>query len=451
MISHKIHKGFDIRVAGAAERAIADAPEPATVALRPSDFLGIKPKLRVQEGDTVATGDPIFFDKNRPACIFRSPATGVVSSVHLGARRALKSVEIVVDRQDTHAEIPHVPADRVASVPREELVDALLGSGLWPLLRQRPLAKIAEPSKIPIAVFVNGMDTEPLAADPVFAVQGRGEDLQAGIDVLRALTGGSVYLTVAGNAPQPKELQGLHGVEMHAFEGPHPAGLVGTHIHAIRPLRAGEVVWYLKAQEAVLLGEWARTGRYPSHRVVAVAGTRAPVRKYQRVRQGARFDALLGGAMPGDDTRAISGTVLSGTAEPAPAHLGFYATTVTLIPEGEHAREMFGWALPQPKRLSAFNAVWPFKRAERVEVDARMNGGHRRYVNIGAWDSVVPLDVLPAFLVRAIEANDLEEAMRLGLLEVTEEDVALCTVVDPCKNDVGAIVRRGLNLYEKES
>lgn len=451
MITHKITKGFDLRIAGAAERTLADAPEPAMVAVRPSDFLGIKPKLQVKEGDAVQTGQVLFFDKNRPACRFLSPATGVVAKVNLGARRRLLAVEIAVDKEDAFAEVPHVSVDRIGTTPREDLVQALLGAGLWPLVRERPIGKIADPETKPVAVFVNGMDTEPLAADPAFAVQGHGEDLQAGIDVLRALTEGPVYLTVRAGEAQPKEFQSLHGVEMHEFEGPHPAGLVGTHLNSIRPLHGHESVFYLKAQEAALIGEWARTGRYPARRVVAVAGTEAKDRTYFRVRQGARFDALLGGEMPGEDVRAISGTVLSGTAETAPAFLGFYAQTATLIPEGSDHRDLFGWGMPQPKKLTFHRAVWPMPRSSAVEVDARLNGGHRPIVNIGAWESVTPLDLLPTFLVRAIQANDLEEALGLGLLEVTEEDVALCTVVDPCKIDVGAIVRQGLNLYEKES
>jgi Na+-transporting NADH:ubiquinone oxidoreductase subunit A len=448
MITHKITKGIDLRIAGPAEAIFADAPEPAIVAVRPDDFPGIKPKLRVQEGDAVRTGDPLFVDKNRPDCVFVSPATGVVSKVDLGPRRKLLGVEIAVDRNEVFGPIPHVPADRLGSTPREELCRALLGAGLWPLIRQRPVGKIADPDVEPVAIFVNGMDTEPLAADPAFAVQGRGEDLQAGIDVLRALSSGPVYLTVRAGASLPKEFQALHGVEIHAFDGPHPSGLVGTHLQAIRPLKMGERVFYLKAQEAVLLGQWVRSGHYPAQRVVAVAGERAKQRRYFRVRQGARLDALLGGA-PAAGDRVIQGTVLTGPA--GRAFLGFYAQTVTVIHEGAEDRDLFGWGLPQPSRLSIFKAVWPFGRGVPVSVDARLNGGHRPPVNLGAWERVIAGDVLPTFLLRAIQANDLDEALKLGLLELTEEDVALCTVVDPCKNDVGKIVRQGLDLYERES
>ncbi|MGA1523605.1 MAG: NADH:ubiquinone reductase (Na(+)-transporting) subunit A, partial [Planctomycetota bacterium] len=298
------------------------------------------------------------------------------------------------------------------------------------------------------AVFINGMDSAPLAADPAFALEGRGEDLQAGVDVLRRLTDGSVYLAVRpGGSPV---FTGLKGVELHAFDGPHPAGLVGTHIHTIRPLKMGETVYALRAEDVARIGSWARTGRHPAKRVVAVAGEQAMARRYVRVRDGARLDALLGKTHGAED-RVICGTVLDGKAEPGDGFLGYYATTVTVIAEGAHDRELFGWGLPQPKRLSMFRAVWPFPGKSEVSVDARMNGGHRPPVNIGAYEAVTPLGILPSFLMRAIQANDLDEALQLGLLEVTEEDVALCTVVDPCKNDVGAVIRKGLDLYERES
>ncbi|MGA0058429.1 MAG: Na(+)-translocating NADH-quinone reductase subunit A [Planctomycetota bacterium] len=444
MITHKITKGFDLRIKGAPAREFADAPEPAVVAVRPSDFPGIKPKLRVQEGDTVRTGDPLFYDKNRPDCVFVAPASGVVSRVALGPRRLLLAVEVAVDKNEQFASIPQVSA----SSSRDEIVAALLGAGLWPLVRQRPVGKIADPAARPVAVFINGMDSAPLAADPAFALEGRGEDLQAGVDLLRRLTDGSVYLSVRpGGSPV---FTGLKGVELHAFDGPHPAGLVGTHIHTIRPLKMGETVYALRAEDVARIGSWARTGRYPAKRVVAVAGEQAMARRYVRVRDGARLDALLGKTHGAED-RVICGTVLDGKAAPGDGCLGFYATSVTVIAEGAHDRELFGWGLPQPKRLSMFRAVWPFPGKSEVSVDARMNGGHRPPVNIGAYAAVTPLGILPSFLMRAIQANDLDEALQLGLLEVTEEDVALCTVVDPCKNDVGAVIRKGLDLYERES
>ncbi|MGE0142102.1 MAG: Na(+)-translocating NADH-quinone reductase subunit A [Planctomycetota bacterium] len=450
MITHQIKKGFDLSLAGAPARELVDAPDPVVVALRPSDFPGIKPKLVVTEGAKIRTGEPVFFDKNQPATQFCSPATGTVSRVVLGERRALLALEITPGSADDFAQIPHVAPSKLNSTPREQIVAALQGAGLWPLIRQRPVGRTADPAVVPSAIYVNGMDTEPLAADPAFVVAGRGEDLQAGIDLLRALSGGPVFLTVRAGDPT-REFQSLQGVEMHGFAGPHPAGLVGTHISRIRPLKPGQVVWYIKAQEVLLLGAWLRTGRYPAHRVVAVAGTSAPQRKYFRVRQGASLVTLNGGKPADASVRLINGTVLNGMADTTPGFLGFHACTVTMIPEGADSRDLLGWALPQPRKLSFHRSVWPFGRPREVQVDARIHGGHRPIVNFGSWEAVTPLDILPAHLVRAIMANDLDESINLGLLEVTEEDLALCTVVDPCKIDIGKVIRQGLDLYVKES
>lgn len=455
MIHHKIRKGFDLPLAGAAERRLEDAPAPQVVAVEPTEFPDIKAKMcapgeqRLEEGARVQTGQPLFFDKKNPDTVWCAPATGTLREVRYGPRRVLQRIVIECGEDEHFAELPQVAADAVGSTDRAELIAALRGAGLWPLIRQRPVGRLADPERVPAAIYVNGMDTEPLAADPAFALQGRGEDLQAGIDLLRALTGGPVHFTVRPGE-QPREFQGLHGVDLHSFEGPHPAGLVGTHIAEIGPLKSGEVVWFLGAQEASWIGSWVRSGHYPVERVVAVAGSSMPARRYLRTRQGAPLATLTGGEPLADDIRVINGTVLSGSAVGGRGHLGYRNATVTAIPDGEGQRDLFGWLLPQPRRIGFHPATFPFLGSGEVVADARLNGGRRPIVNIGSWEAVLPLDIYPTYLVRAIQAGDLDEAMKLGLLEVTEEDVALCTVVDPCKIDVGAIIRQGLDLYERE-
>ncbi|MEM7201479.1 MAG: Na(+)-translocating NADH-quinone reductase subunit A [Planctomycetota bacterium] len=450
MTTHTIRKGFDIKIAGPAEAKIESCPEPVLVGLQPAEFLGIRPKLLVKEGQEVATGEPVLLDKSRPGVQLVAPATGRVTKVVLGQRRFPDRIEITPAAEDRFFDGPRLDADRLDGTSRDEVIEALEGAGLWPYLRQRPLGKIAAKDRVPTAIYVNGMDTEPLAADPAVAVQGRGEALQAGIRLLRRLTDGPVYLTTA-TGEQPAEFRGLQGVEQHQFSGPHPAGLVGTHIAQIAPLGPDQVVWYLKAQEAATLGEWVISGRYPTHRVVAVAGSAAPQRRYCKVRQGAALLTLTGGQPLGGDLRVINGTVLSGVASDAMGVLGFYAQTVSIIPEGSDSRELFGWARPQFGRLSASRAVFSWLMPkDRYELDARLNGGPRHIVNIGQWERMTPLDIHPTFLVRAVQAGDLEEAINLGLLEVTEEDVALCTFADPCKIEVGQIIREGLDLYETE-
>ncbi|MHC4515392.1 MAG: Na(+)-translocating NADH-quinone reductase subunit A [Planctomycetota bacterium] len=452
MTTHRIKRGFDIKIAGKPEPRLDPASEPLLVGLMPPEFMGMKAKVVVQEGDDVATGDVVFFDKKHPDIRFLSPATGKVTKVVLGRRRVLQLVEISPVAEERFADtVPKVDPQKLAGIDRGELIQAIQHAGLWPLIRQRPVGKMVTDGKLPAAIYVNGMDTEPLAADPAVAVMDRAQELQAGIDVLRRLTDGKVYLTVDARRTMPQEFQGLKGVVAHQFQGPHPAGLVGTHISRIAPLQADQAAWYLKAQEAVLLGAWVLSGRYPTERTVAVSGSEAPHRQYYRVRQGAAVMTVTGGKPLAGDQRLINGTVLTGTRVAPDGYLGFYAQTLTIIPDGGDNRDFFGWAWPQFQKHSASRSVcsWVMPKSEYV-LDARMHGGGRHIVNIGQWEKVTALDIHPTFLVRAIQARDLEEAINLGLLEVCEEDVALCTFADPCKIAIGDIIREGLDMYEKE-
>jgi Na+-transporting NADH:ubiquinone oxidoreductase subunit A len=448
MTLHSIKKGFDLRLAGRPEAKLVEAPEPAQVCLETADFPGVKPKPLVKEGDRVMTGQPMFLDKNDHDVVFCSPITGTVQRLDFGERRFLLRI-VVANAGAGKDEFQALPKPDTSN--REALRKSIKNAGLWPLLRQRPFGKLPKPGKEPVAIFVNGMATEPLAGDPAFALQGRKTDLQAGVDLLGKLTDGKVCLCLRAAGDHQSDLRDLAGVEVHDFQGPHPAGLVGTHIGCIRPLKQNEVAWYLTVQDAALLGEWARTGRYPGKRVVALAGSSAPARHYVRVRQNASIAALCGNKKPEGDVRVISGTVLSGTAVGADGFLRFYDQTVTCIPEGKDQRDLFGWAMPQFKKLSISRSVFSWLRPKQDHVvDARLNGGVRPIVNVGSWDNAVALDIHPSFLLRAIQANDVEEAMKLGLLEVTEEDVALCTFADPSKLDVGKVIRQGLDMVEKE-
>ncbi|HEU4418254.1 MAG TPA: Na(+)-translocating NADH-quinone reductase subunit A [Planctomycetota bacterium] len=449
MTTFTIKKGFDLRLAGAPERTFADALEPPRVCLETAEFPGIKPKVLVQEGDAVETGQPVFLDKADRDRVWCSPVTGSVARLDFGERRFLLRM-VLENAASSGGREEFVPLEK-PSGDRDACVKAIKGAGLWSLFRQRPLGKIANSAALPVAIFCNGMDTAPLAADPAFAVEGMRAELQAGFDVVKKLTPGKVYLALRAGADDRAGLRQIQGVEVHEFAGPHPAGLVGTHISRIQPLGRGEVAYAISVTDIARLGEWARTGRYPARTVVALAGSAAPQRKYFRVRQNAELTALTGGKPITGDVRVINGTVLHGNAVAAGGFLGYYTRTVTVIPEGTGQRDLFGWLRPQFGKLSFHRSVfgWLAPKKEYV-VDARLHGGRRAIVDIGAWESVLPLDIHPSYLVRAIMANDIEEAVKLGLLEVTEEDVALCTFVDPCKIDVGQVIRQGLDMYEKE-
>lgn len=450
--THRITKGCDLRLAGAPEAAVVDAPEPLLVGIEPAEFPEIKPKLLVEEGQRVRTGEALFRDKLDPELQFASPATGKVTRLVYGERRLLLRVEVSPEPVDEHEPGAIVTPSELAGIDRKELMLRLKRAGLWQLLRQRPLGRIVRGDRVPAAVFVNGMDTEPLACDPALAVRGTGQAFQAGVDVLRRLADGRpVYLTVRDSVVQPEEFLQAKGVEVHSFAGPHPAGLVGTHIARIRPLAPGEIAYAVRAQDVVAIGQWLLRGQFPTHKVVAVAGSAAPDRRHFRVRRNAAVMTLTGGKPLPADVRVISGTVLSGMQVGGEGFLGMLAHTLTCIPEGKGRRDLFGWIMPKLDRLSVTRAVGSWWRPKTTfEVDARLNGGPRPIVNIGTWEAMTPLDIHPTFLVRAIQANDLEEALQLGLLEVTEEDVALCTFADPCKIDVGLVIRRGLDMVEEE-
>ena len=448
MTTHTIKTGFDLPLAGRPEPKLVDAPEPARICLETAEFPGIKPKALVKEGDQVKTGQPLFLDKTDRDLTWCSPVTGTVARMDFGERRFL--LRLVIDNACAKGGKEEFAPQPKPTGSRDDIVKAIKNAGLWPLLRQRPIGKMANSQKPPVAIFVNGMDTAPLACDPAFATAGRKADLQAGVDLLQKLCG-TVYLTLRAGGDHQSELRDLKGVQIHDFAGPHPAGLVGTHISRIQPLKTGEVAWTITAQDLARVGEWARTGRYPAKAIVALGGSAAPAPKYYRVRQSGEVAALNGGSKIAGDVRVINGTVLHGQVPGTDGCLGYLTSTVSVIPEGTGQRDLFGWALPKPGKLSWHRSVfgWLAPKKEYV-LDARLNGGHRPIVNIGAWEGVTPLDIVPSYLVRAIQANDLEEAVKLGLLEVTEEDVALCTFVDPCKIDVGEVIRKGLDMYERE-
>jgi Na+-transporting NADH:ubiquinone oxidoreductase subunit A len=444
-----VKNGLDIKIAGAPGKHLDTMPIPQSVALKPVEFKGVKPKLLVKEGDPVKVGQPLFYDKNKPDVLFGSPGGGVVKAIQRGHRRVITAFIIELNGTEDWIEFEPVTESGLMDITRESIVERLLKGGVWPVFRQRPFGKIPDPKLIPRSIFVNGMDTEPLAGDPDVAVEGRETDLQFGFKLLKKLTEGTLYLTLkAGHNPAYAAMEDLC---VHHIKGPHPAGLAGTHIRLIEPLKQGETVWTLRTSDVAAVGSFFRTGRYPVDRVVALSGEGINEPGHLATRVGAPVAALTDGRIKDGEYRIISGTVLMGTAVDSDGYMGLYDTVCTVVPESSK-RDFMGWAMPGWKKFSLFKAycssLIPWKT---FPFDTRLNGGVRPIVNIGAWEKVFALDIHLSYLVRAILAEDLEEAESLGLLEVTEEDVALCTLVCPSKMELGDIIRSGLDLYEKES
>jgi len=445
-----LRKGHDIRVAGRAERTLVDVSSPKRVALLPTEFRGIRPRLSVEVGQQVKLGTPLFTDKLHPEIRFVSPAAGTVVALTRGARRVLTEVVVELGDDEQAENLPTFEPESLSQCSRAQVLQALLQGGLWGLLKQRPFGKVPNPDETPKSIFVQGMDTEPLALDPAFALQGQEVAFQAGLDALTRLTEGPVRLCVQDRTDLAPALSGAQRVETHRFSGPHPAGNPGTHIHFLDPVRQGEVVWYLKAVEVSDIGRLLLSGRFPAERVVALAGPAVSQPSYLRTRVGAPMQVLTEGRLTGERVRYVSGTVLNGASVGAEGFLRFGDRTVTALPEGGE-QQLLAWAKPGLDKYSVSRTFLSgFCRGAPVALDTSLHGGHRAIVDLGQYDAVMPLNLMPVPLVKSLLAGDLDEAEKLGLLELAEEDLALCTFVCPSKIDFGEILRQGLALYEKE-
>jgi len=448
MPPHTLRRGLDLPLAGAPAQHVEHAPSPERVALIAADFPGLKPTLLVQPGDRVLRGSPLVEDKRGPGVRFTSPAAGTVRAVHRGERRALISVVIDVAADDSPAS--QVGFARASASDATAIVALLCESGLWTALRERPYGHVARPGIRPAAVFVTAMDTRPHAPAVAPTLAGREDDFRGGVTALAALTEGNVFVCTAPDASVP--VPDHPRVRAEAFAGPHPAGLPGTHIHLLSPVGHDRVVWYVGCQDVAAIGRLLRTGELDVDRVVSIAGPGMLRPRLLRTRLGVSLDALTAGELAGGVQRVVSGSVLDGRAArgEVEGYLGRYHQQVSALPEGG-TREMFGWIAPSPHRFSIWNVVLGALSRKPLPLDTSTNGGRRAMVPIGAYERVMPLDVLPTFLLRALLMRDDERAEALGALELEEDDLALCTFVSPGKEDFGPLLREALTRLEKEA
>jgi len=450
----KIKKGLDLPITGEPAQLIHDdGAAVGSVALLGMDFNGLKPTMQVSEGDRVRLGDVLFTDKQYPEVKFTAPGCGVVKAIHRGERRVLQSVVIELDGNDS-VSFAAYEAAQLASLTPEQVKQNLLDSGLWPLLRTRPYSKVPNPDSAPHSLFVTAIDTSPLAADPVVVIKSRSSDFQNGLAVVSKLTEGKVYLCKAPNADIPVTSGGQ--LEVVEFEGPHPAGLVGTHIHHLDPVSASKTVWHLDYQAVIAIGSLFTTGQIDTGRVVALAGSLVERPRLVKTRVGARLSDLLQGQLLADkEARVISGSVLQGRkAEDWSDFVGFYHNQISVIEEGR-VREFMGWIMPdiEYRKFSFLNVLLsslPRERGRKFTFTSTKNGSPRAIVPLGVYEDVVPLDILPTQLLRYLVVGDTDMAQALGCLELDEEDLSLCTFVDPGKHDFGAVLRQNLTQIEKE-
>ncbi len=442
-----LRKGHDILLEGEAKQIIDEESQRNTFAIQPQNFFGMSPipKVVPEVGASIKAGDVLFFDKKRPDIKYVSPVSGEIIDVKRGAKRSIAEIIILKDKEIQYRSFDSFD---IEGASREELVNYLLGSGVWPFFRQRPYNLVAEQSDVPANIFVSTFDSAPLAPDLNFVVQGKEAAFQKGLDVLGKLTSGKVYLGLnarAKGAPSPAFTQAT-GVEKRWFNGPHPSGNVGIQIHHIAPVDGNRKAWTVNVQDLITIGTLFMEGKYDASRVVALTGAELSEPKYVQTYIGANIGDLLKNNISGENaSRIISGDVLSGKQKTTDGFLDYFDDQVTVVKEGDYY-EMFGWLLPIAPRPSISKTFPNFLYPKyKFTPDTNTHGEKRAFVVTGQYEKVLPMDIFPQHLMKSIIVNDFERMEGLGIYELVEEDVALCEFVCTSKQPLQSILREGLD------
>ncbi len=440
----RIKRGLSLRLEGEAEKEILDAPRSKTYAIKPPDFHSVVPKMVVKEGAKLLAGDEIFFSKYTDEIRFTSPVSGTLKEIKRGAKRRIMEVVIEADPQDSYKDFGKMDA---SSADPEAVKNRILESGCAAFLKQRPYDIIADPKDTPKAIFISAVNTAPLAEDVAFLLKDKLEAFQEGINALRKLTPGKVHLSVDASASEA--FGKVKGAEVHHVYGPHPAGNVGVQIHKIDPINIGERVWTINPEDVAIIGNLFLNGKYDAERTIAVTGSEAKNRKYFRTKIGVNVADLIGEAP--EDVRIISGDVLTGEQLSNNQYVGFFAHSVTLIPEGNKYR-MLGW-LPFTYNSIHSNSrtslSWMFPN-KKFKPTTNLNGEKRALVVTGEMEEVLPMDIYPMQLIKACMAGDIEKMENLGIYEVAPEDFALVEYVNTSKIAIQEVIRLGLDLMITE-
>jgi Na+-transporting NADH:ubiquinone oxidoreductase subunit A len=444
----RIKKGLALPITGVPQQVIEEKPVTAVAVLGP-EYIGIRPNLQVQEGDCVKRGQLLFCDKKSPEIYFTAPAGGVVDAIHRGEKRTLLSVVIRPDaNEDTISFSSYSPAELI-DLSEQQVRENLLQSGLWTAFRTRPFSSVPTPGSTPHSIFINAMDTNPLAPDPAIVIAEHKQDFKNGIHVLACLGAGKLYLCKATGSAIP--YPDLDQLVVQAFTGPHPAGLSGTHIHMLDPVSKHKTVWTISYQDAIAIGKLFTSGELFVERVVSLAGPQIKRPRLLRTRLGAAIGDLVHDEVKTGENRIVSGSVLYGhEAADKLAYLGRYHLQVSVLQEARE-QEFMAWLRPGREKFSILNIfISRFVRGKHFDFSTTTHGEHRAMVPVGTYEDVMPLDILPTPLLRALIVKDTDAAQALGCLELDEEDLALCTYVCPGKYDYGLLLRECLNRIEKE-
>ncbi len=443
----RLRKGLNIRLKGTAEKIFIKTDRSDLYAVKPPDFQGLTPKMQVKVEDKVKVGTTLFYDKYKPEVLFSSPVSGTIAEIKRGERRRILEVIIKADEKDEFIDFGKVDPTEAS---REDIIEKLLKSGLWPFIRQRPYGIIANPSDTPKSIFISAFNSAPLAPDYDFVVTGKEQSFQTGIDALSKLTKGIIHLNVNGKYPPSPVFAKAKNVKLNSFIGKHPAGNVGIQIHHIDPINKGDIVWYLYPQDVITIGKLFEQGKYDTSRIVALTGSEVKKPRYFKTAIGASIKEIIKDNVDGENVRYISGDVLTGTKINADGFVCFYDAQVTVIPEGNQY-EMFGWMVPGLNKFSASRTflTWLMPGKE-YKVNTNIHGGKRAFVITGEYEKVLPMDIFPMQLLKAILVDDIDKMEQLGIYEVIEEDFALCEFVCPSKTEMQSIIRTGLDTIKKE-
>ena len=437
---------MDLPVEGAPVQSIETARPVQTVAVLGPDYHGMKPTMAVQVGDRVKLGQILFSDKKSPGVHFTSPAAGTVAAIHRGAQRVLQSVVIQVEGSEEETFAAYAD-NQLEALDPSAIRENLQRSGLWTALRTRPFSKVPHVDAVPASIFVTAMDTHPLSGDPALVIAAHGEDFRRGLQILSRIAP-VVVCAAEGSAVS---VDGLPGVRVERFAGPHPAGLPGTHIHFVDPVCAAHSVWQLYSQDVIAIGKLFSSGRLWVERVVALGGPVVKNPRLLRTRLGASLEDLAAGELEHGDNRVVSGSLLGGrTAQGPYAYLGRYHFQISCLKEGND-REFMHWARAGVDKHSVLNVfVSKLFSGRKFKFTTTTNGSPRAIVPVGNYEEVMPLDILPTHLLRYLVVGDTEMTQKLGCLELDEEDLALCTYVCAGKYEYGPILRDVLTRIEKE-
>ncbi|WP_040351703.1 Na(+)-translocating NADH-quinone reductase subunit A [Blastopirellula marina] len=444
-----LKRGLDLPISGRPQQSIESAGAVTRFGLLGEDYIGMRPTMFVAEGDSVKLGQALFEDKKNPGVMFTSPAAGKVVAVNRGAKRRFLSV--VIEREgDEQVEFASHGDQSLLNLTRQQVVEGMLAAGLWPALRQRPFGRTPSPTQTPRALFITAIDSHPLAADPAVVIGPQKAEFTAGLEALSKLTDGPMFVCRAPGADIPGE--GLEFAEVVEFDGPHPAGLPGTHIHCLFPAGRDRAVWHIGYQDVLAIGTLFKTGRLNVKRILSLAGPAVSKPRLIEAALGADLTQLTDGQLNGVDPRVISGSVFWGRtcAEPH-TFLGRYHNQISVLEEGRN-RDFLGWLTLGFGKFSTKSVFMSALTGGGREYDftTSSEGSHRAIIPTGMYEKVMPLDIEPTALLKSLVVNDMESAQALGALELDEEDLALCSYVDTGKHDFGSALRKNLDRIEAE-